>query len=267
MLIAIDAKRHIPLRVEVFGRGSAGLVYSVGFTSLTFGTPAASNFSFTPPPGATVKRESVPSSFGSVLKQAGLGPAVLPGVHVGFGGVSNTTGMPGKAPAALPVPKRALAKINAEFAKSLPKSLTKAQRAKAIQQFDKHFTIATGKSAANGGGFFKSQLAVQAGGPKVIGTDWLSVVATPPSPQVAAAVQSLLSGKGPAMQPPSGQGGFGSSVVVRVGVAGLQLGTVHQRRPRRPVPGRAACAAPRVQRRCTVTGAAGACSRPSCCRC
>ncbi len=212
VLIAIDAKRHIPLRVEVFGRGSAGLVYSVGFTSLTFGTPAASNFSFTPPPGATVKRESVPSSFGSVLKQAGIGPAVLPGVHVGFGGVSNTTGMPGKAPAALPVPKRALAKINAEFAKSLPKSLTAAQRAKAIQQFDKHFTIATGKSAANGGGFFKSQLAVQAGGPKVIGTDWLSVVATPPSLQVAAAVQSLLSGKGPAMQPPSGQGGFGGSV-------------------------------------------------------
>jgi len=43
ILIAIDASRRIPLRVEVFGRGSAGLAYSIGFTSLSFGPPAASN--------------------------------------------------------------------------------------------------------------------------------------------------------------------------------------------------------------------------------
>ena len=62
VLIAIDASRRIPLRVEVFARASSALAYSVGFTSLTFGTPAASNFSFTPPPGATVKHVTVPSS-------------------------------------------------------------------------------------------------------------------------------------------------------------------------------------------------------------
>ena len=74
VLIAIDASRHIPLRVEVFGRGSAGLVYSVGFTSLTFGTPAASNFSFTPPPGATVKKQTVPGNFKSLLEAGGPWP-------------------------------------------------------------------------------------------------------------------------------------------------------------------------------------------------
>ncbi len=77
VLIAIDASRQIPLRVEVFGRGSAGLAYSIGFTSLTFGAPAASNFTFTPPPGATVKTQAVPGSFQSALKQAGLNPASL----------------------------------------------------------------------------------------------------------------------------------------------------------------------------------------------
>ncbi len=75
VLIAIDASRQIPLRVQVFGRGSAGLAYSIGFTSLTFGPPAASNFRFTPPPGATVKTQTVPSNVKSLLGPAGLGPA------------------------------------------------------------------------------------------------------------------------------------------------------------------------------------------------
>ena len=74
VLIAIDASRGIPLRVEVFGRGSAGLVYSVGFTSLTFGAPAASNFTFTPPPGATVKTQAVPGNLKSAIQQSGLRP-------------------------------------------------------------------------------------------------------------------------------------------------------------------------------------------------
>ena len=219
VLIAIDASRRIPLRVEVLGRGSAGLVFSIGFTSLSFGAPAASNFRFTPPPGATVKHEAIPGSFQSALKQAHLGPAALgaPGLGGGFAGFG--AGPSGKMPAALPVPKQALARINAEFAKSLQASMSKAQRAQAIKEFDKHFKVATGSSgkaatgfgANNGGGFFAGPAAVAAGGPKVIGKDWLSVVATPPSPQVAAAVQSLLSGKGPANQTRSQQGVFGSS--------------------------------------------------------
>jgi outer membrane lipoprotein-sorting protein len=72
VLIAIDASRDIPLRVEVYGRGGAGPAYSVGFTALSFGSPAASNFSFTPPPGATVTKEAVPANPGALLKGLGL---------------------------------------------------------------------------------------------------------------------------------------------------------------------------------------------------
>jgi outer membrane lipoprotein-sorting protein len=72
VLIAIDASRGIPLRVEVYGHGGAGLAYSIGFSSLSFGTPSATNFSFTPPPGATVKKEAVPSDPGALLHGLGL---------------------------------------------------------------------------------------------------------------------------------------------------------------------------------------------------
>jgi outer membrane lipoprotein-sorting protein len=150
VLIAIDASRDVPLRVEVLGRGSTGPVYSVGFTSLAFGTPAASNFNFTPPPGATVKQQVVPSSLQSVLKQAGLSPASLSG---------------------------------------LPRAGSSSQSG--------------GSARAPGPG--------QAGGPKVIGQDWLSVVASPPSAQVAAAVQSMLSGSGPGSPSAAQQSEFSSS--------------------------------------------------------
>ncbi len=53
--IAVDASRYIPLRVQVFARGAASPAYQVGFTSISFARPAASNFTFTPPPGAKVK--------------------------------------------------------------------------------------------------------------------------------------------------------------------------------------------------------------------
>ena len=217
VLIAIDASRHIPLRVEVLGRGSAGLVYSVGFTSLSFGTPAASNFSFTPPPGATVKTQVVPSSFKSALQQSGLSPASLPGLTIGSTAISSTAmassrpAKSGKVPM-VPIPTQALATINAQFAKSLPASLSKAQRAAAIQKFDKQFTTAAGGTATNGGGFVTSPAAAATGGPKVIGTGWLSVVATPPNPQVAAAVQAMLSGgNAPGNSSQTQQTVFGSS--------------------------------------------------------
>jgi len=209
VLIAIDASRHIPLRVEVFGRGSAGLVYSVGFTSLAFGAPASSNFTFTPPPGATVKTQVVPSSFKSALQQSGLGPAGLSGLTIGGTAVSSTaTGVsvPAKSGkvAMVPIPKQALAMINAKFAASLPASMSKAQRAQAIKTFDKQFKVVAG---SNGGGFtptFTKTGSVpsmsgpaSASKPKVIGTGWLSVVATPANPSVASAVQAMLSSSGP----------------------------------------------------------------------
>ena len=53
--IALDAQHlSVPLRVQIFAKGSASPVFQVGYTSISFVTPAASNFDFTPPPGAHV---------------------------------------------------------------------------------------------------------------------------------------------------------------------------------------------------------------------
>lgn len=52
--IAIDGATHIPLRMQVFPRGSSTPAFEVGFTSFNPHTPSDSVFSFNPPPGATV---------------------------------------------------------------------------------------------------------------------------------------------------------------------------------------------------------------------
>jgi hypothetical protein len=59
--IVIDARHFLPLRVQVFARGASGPAVQSGYTSLSFGAPAASNFEFTPPPGAKVKTINVPA--------------------------------------------------------------------------------------------------------------------------------------------------------------------------------------------------------------
>ncbi len=53
--IALDAQHlTVPLRVQVFAKKAATPAFQVGYTSISFVTPAASNFDFTPPAGAQV---------------------------------------------------------------------------------------------------------------------------------------------------------------------------------------------------------------------
>jgi outer membrane lipoprotein-sorting protein len=82
ILIAIDAKTHLPLKVQVFERGMSSPALAIGFTSLSFAKPAASNFAFTPPPGAHVKTVRLP----------GYGPGVMPGGQNGWSGVPPVAG-------------------------------------------------------------------------------------------------------------------------------------------------------------------------------
>lgn len=56
--LAIDAVTSTPLRVEVFARGGSDPAFETAFTSITFATPAASVFRFSPPPGATVTEQT-----------------------------------------------------------------------------------------------------------------------------------------------------------------------------------------------------------------
>jgi hypothetical protein len=194
ILIAIDAQKYVPLRVQVFARGSSAPVYSIGFTSLTFGAPAASNFSFTPPAGAKVERQKIP----------GLGPAgLLGGLDASaFSAISSLPGgppgaaSPGSAGKVPPIPAKALRQMNASFARSLPASMPKAQRAAMIKAFDRQMEAAQSGNPGNGGGFVNPSLPAAGGrGPQDFGQDWLRVVASPTSPKEAAFVRALFSGK------------------------------------------------------------------------
>jgi outer membrane lipoprotein-sorting protein len=54
VVIAVDAKYGIPLRVEVFAKGAKSAAFQVGYTDLHFVAPDPANFAFTPPHGAKV---------------------------------------------------------------------------------------------------------------------------------------------------------------------------------------------------------------------
>ena len=73
ILIAVDSQTYLPLQLQVFARGMSSPAFQIGFTSLTFGAPAASNFTFTPPPGAHVKTEKLAQSLPSAFAPFALG--------------------------------------------------------------------------------------------------------------------------------------------------------------------------------------------------
>jgi outer membrane lipoprotein-sorting protein len=57
--IAVDGHNGVPLQVQVFARGSSHPAISVGFSSITFATPAPADTSFTPPAGAKITKENL----------------------------------------------------------------------------------------------------------------------------------------------------------------------------------------------------------------
>ena len=59
--ISIDATKHVPLRVQVYSTKTANPAFEVGFTSVDFATPAASQFAFNPPPGTKVTERTLPA--------------------------------------------------------------------------------------------------------------------------------------------------------------------------------------------------------------
>jgi outer membrane lipoprotein-sorting protein len=59
--IAIDGKYGVPLRVQVFAKGATSPAFQFGYTALQFVAPAAANYDFTPPPGASVTVENLAS--------------------------------------------------------------------------------------------------------------------------------------------------------------------------------------------------------------
>jgi outer membrane lipoprotein-sorting protein len=110
--IALDAQHlSVPLRVQVFARGATSPAFQVGYQSISFVQPAAANFSFTPPPGATVhtaraaeagfSSKPMPASQASQLQVIGknwLSVAVLPASALSqVAGKGNAAGVAGQA--------------------------------------------------------------------------------------------------------------------------------------------------------------------------
>jgi outer membrane lipoprotein-sorting protein len=54
--LAVDAKSHLPLQVQVYARAVSEPAFQVGFTRISFGKPSADHFAFTPPPGTKVEQ-------------------------------------------------------------------------------------------------------------------------------------------------------------------------------------------------------------------
>ncbi|MDQ1584062.1 MAG: hypothetical protein QOF36_2116 [Microbacteriaceae bacterium] len=59
--IAVDSKTGLPLSVEVRARGQQDPAFRLAFSALSLDKPSADLFTFTPPPGATVKRQPLPT--------------------------------------------------------------------------------------------------------------------------------------------------------------------------------------------------------------
>jgi hypothetical protein len=56
IVVAIDAETRLPLRLQVFPRGSDAAAIEAGFTNVSFDAIDPDMFSFTPPPGTTVRQ-------------------------------------------------------------------------------------------------------------------------------------------------------------------------------------------------------------------
>lgn len=79
--ISLDAVHHVPLRVQVYSTKTASPAFQVGFTQVDFGTPAARQFAFNPPPGTKVSQ----STLGSDRAGSGAGAAGAAGAKPGAG--------------------------------------------------------------------------------------------------------------------------------------------------------------------------------------
>jgi outer membrane lipoprotein-sorting protein len=89
--VAVDSATGVPLRVQVFPAGSGTPAFTVGFSSVSFTTPAASTFRFTPPAGAIVNRTTTqPTDNADAGAHVPTGPSGPSGDTAGGGSAKPT---------------------------------------------------------------------------------------------------------------------------------------------------------------------------------
>ncbi|GAB3439916.1 sigma-E factor regulatory protein RseB domain-containing protein [Phycicoccus ginsengisoli] len=99
--ISIDAAEHVPLRVQVYSTKVANPAFEVGFTSVDFATPAASQFAFNPPPGTKVTEQALPAK-ADLVKGTAADRARAAAVRPTVVGKGWTTVLVGKLPESTP---------------------------------------------------------------------------------------------------------------------------------------------------------------------
>ena len=132
--VAIDARTFVPLRVQVFARGDTTPALSAGFTSVSYGRLSDSLFAFTPPSGATVHEQALPSPQGlfggaTTAKPATHRPLTLAQATAKAAsyGLTLAVPQPGGLPSALP------------FAGATVTAPTKARAATAVLHYGAGF--------------------------------------------------------------------------------------------------------------------------------
>jgi hypothetical protein len=79
VVIAIDGKYGVPLRLQVFAKKATSPAFQVGYTDISFVPPAPANLQFTPPPGAKLtvhnlgNGRSATGASGATMSGAGYG--------------------------------------------------------------------------------------------------------------------------------------------------------------------------------------------------
>jgi outer membrane lipoprotein-sorting protein len=71
VVIAVDGKYGVPLRVQVYAKGASSPAFQVGYTALAFVAPSTANFAFTPPHGAKVDVVNLGKESGKASMPAG----------------------------------------------------------------------------------------------------------------------------------------------------------------------------------------------------
>lgn len=194
IVVAVDAKTHLPLQLQVFARGTSGAAFQIGFTSLTFGKPAASNFTFTPPAGAHVKTENLPAALPGpmgTMSMSGI-PAPLPGPLTSQRFLPKSAELPG-----VPVTFKGRT-VKLKMALVLPRQLRVGRKVALPQRLSIHYApdkyahwSPQAQVISPVSPFGMAQAAPS--GMKVLGSGWLSVAVLP--------VGSAMPGPGPVRSP------------------------------------------------------------------
>ena len=75
--VAIDSETYLPLKIDVYAKGTAKPVLTAGFTSVSYSELADSIFTFTPPPTAKVEHKTLALP-AAMAGGSGTSPAVEP---------------------------------------------------------------------------------------------------------------------------------------------------------------------------------------------